>query len=467
MKKTLLFSTMLCFASLANAQVSFNNVLFSQNFQGTVEFTGANNTTDMGTFNDLAVAANPANKSIVSDGLLGNKVLKIERPQTANSSAPNNNYVLQKNMSFTAAAPERIKLAYTLRYNFTSAAPATGNLTSTLNFVQIITPDASSSSTGFANSLYNLSYSARRTTTSNFFFTTLDTTTPGNTLATDSSKYVWFINNGASTFTYTDPNSNPTAVSLSAGKIDIWVKLGSSATFTMLSTTQSILAQTVGAATSFGGFKISSNSNSYSSGGAPLATDLYVDNISVSTADASTLPISLTSLTGKANGKTVQINWSTASEINNNKYEVQRSNAGKNFTTIGSLKGAGTSNNINNYTFNDENPAAGTNYYRLKQYDFDGTISTSETIAVKSNVAESTISVSSNGVQTDVQIMSANSTSASLYLYDINGRKLADQNVSLTTGFNKIIVNSSLTPGIYFIKLIDGGKVITQKFAVQ
>jgi hypothetical protein len=67
------------------------------------------------------------------------------------------------------------------------------------------------------------------------------------------------------------------------------------------------------------------------------------------------------------------INFSTATELNNEKFEVERSSGDGNFIKIGEIAGAGNSSQILQYQFVDNNPLPGKNYYRIKQIDFNGT----------------------------------------------------------------------------------------------
>ncbi len=90
-----------------------------------------------------------------------------------------------------------------------------------------------------------------------------------------------------------------------------------------------------------------------------------------------TLPVELLDFTLVNVEQGVLLNWSTASEINNYGFEIQRSNDVENWQTIGFVKGAGNSNQIQNYSFTDKSPQV-FNYYRLKQIDFDGAFVFSE-----------------------------------------------------------------------------------------
>ena len=68
----------------------------------------------------------------------------------------------------------------------------------------------------------------------------------------------------------------------------------------------------------------------------------------------------------------VVLDWTTQQELNNDKFLIQHSTDGREYLDIGDLKGKGTTTLPHDYHFTDEHPASGTNYYRLKQMDFDG-----------------------------------------------------------------------------------------------
>jgi hypothetical protein len=96
---------------------------------------------------------------------------------------------------------------------------------------------------------------------------------------------------------------------------------------------------------------------------------------------AGVLPVELSSFNANVNGTSVTLNWSTASELNNNGFEVQRK-SGDEFVTISFIKGAGTTTETQNYSYSDEKLAIGKYSYRLKQVDFNGTFEYSNVINV-------------------------------------------------------------------------------------
>jgi S-formylglutathione hydrolase FrmB len=94
------------------------------------------------------------------------------------------------------------------------------------------------------------------------------------------------------------------------------------------------------------------------------------------------IPVELISFTATANGKEVTLNWSTATELNNQGFEVQRKFGSNDFVTIGSVRGNGTTTSPNNYTYIDKLFDAGKYFYRLKQIDFGGKYEYSSTVEV-------------------------------------------------------------------------------------
>lgn len=95
----------------------------------------------------------------------------------------------------------------------------------------------------------------------------------------------------------------------------------------------------------------------------------------------STLGVELNRFTAKATDKSILLNWVTSSEKNNKSFEVLKSYDGKSFTSFATINGVGNSDTEKTYSYTDENPYAGANYYQLKQIDFDGKTSYSNIIS--------------------------------------------------------------------------------------
>lgn len=86
----------------------------------------------------------------------------------------------------------------------------------------------------------------------------------------------------------------------------------------------------------------------------------------------SVMPIDLLSFDAGVEGSDVQISWTTSSELNNDFFTIERSKDGKEYEIVGTINGAGNSEEALSYSYTDRNPMAGKSYYRLKQTDFDG-----------------------------------------------------------------------------------------------
>ncbi len=101
------------------------------------------------------------------------------------------------------------------------------------------------------------------------------------------------------------------------------------------------------------------------------------------------LPVTLTSFTARRQAAGVQLQWATATELNNSYFEAQRSTDGQLFGALAKVPGHGSSTNPQAYTFLDKNAPTGTTlYYRLRQVDADGTASYSPVAAVRPGAAQ-------------------------------------------------------------------------------
>jgi hypothetical protein len=103
-----------------------------------------------------------------------------------------------------------------------------------------------------------------------------------------------------------------------------------------------------------------------------------------SSSPANPLPVELVYFRGSLTPENVVLlEWKTASELNNDRFEIERSADGFDFTSLANIAGAGTTSQASNYSYIDMQPLSGTTYYRLKQIDFDGTFTYSHVVSVK------------------------------------------------------------------------------------
>ncbi|MCB0491473.1 MAG: T9SS type A sorting domain-containing protein [Cyclobacteriaceae bacterium] len=124
-----------------------------------------------------------------------------------------------------------------------------------------------------------------------------------------------------------------------------------------------------------------------------------------------TLPVTWYSFEGVAKSGYNEIEWKTATEENNEGFSVERSADGMSFEEIGWVNGNGTTTDQKSYLFDDTNAFDGTNYYRLKQIDYDGNFEYSEIISVISVVETNDIQITlyPNPSTDYVQVQSASS----------------------------------------------------------
>jgi Secretion system C-terminal sorting domain len=180
---------------------------------------------------------------------------------------------------------------------------------------------------------------------------------------------------------------------------------------------------------------------------------------------AITLPVTLISFTAKAENNRVLVAWKTASELNNNHFEVQKSTDGKTFSTIAAQTGQGNSSAPFSYTAYDDKPNAGTNYYRLKQVDNNGTENFSEIKAVHFNLdhSDNTIAIYPNPGNGDfVNVQLDAPTYTIIELADLSGKIILSQKVN-ATGLNQLNLNG-IAPGTYFISAKGNEKLMVKKF---
>jgi hypothetical protein len=174
------------------------------------------------------------------------------------------------------------------------------------------------------------------------------------------------------------------------------------------------------------------------------------------------LPVKLTSFTAAAApNRSVQLTWNTASEINNDYFEVQHSVDGNTFTALGRVAGHHTTMQASAYSFVDATPGAvPTHYYRLRQVDLDGTstFSAVQTVALAPGSSAAQLVVAPNPTTADnlrvqVQYAGQGTTSATLTVQDLLGQTLLAQAVTLQPGANTIAPATHLAPGAYWLTL--------------
>lgn len=180
-----------------------------------------------------------------------------------------------------------------------------------------------------------------------------------------------------------------------------------------------------------------------------------------STSSISPLPITLSSFNAKIVEEDVELSWITATEINSDSFEVERSSDGQKFSRIGSVAAAGNSNIPRKYHHTDAHPHFNKNYYRLKLLDFDGAFEYSPVIvAIFKDKSDLAFGVYPNPVEHGKLVITTN---------PLERLNIIDP-VSLRVVRELPNVNSfptdNLPPGVYLIQTADAFSTKCQRLVV-
>jgi Secretion system C-terminal sorting domain len=197
-----------------------------------------------------------------------------------------------------------------------------------------------------------------------------------------------------------------------------------------------------------------------------VANDLFTD---ISTAIigplGAPLSVKLVSFNATLNGNRSLLDWVTESELNNDHFDVERSEDGIHFTTIATVKGNGTSTTTHVYNYADNLiSGAAIVYYRLKVVDNNNKSSYSKIVLVRLNGVFSTpsITVYPNPFVSDVKVFikSTKTVTALFRVMAANGTEVSAKKVTVETGNNIVVLNDMalLPKGTYIIEVVAGNE---------
>jgi hypothetical protein len=176
--------------------------------------------------------------------------------------------------------------------------------------------------------------------------------------------------------------------------------------------------------------------------------------------DLDIVPVELTSFTAGVAGGRVELNWSTATEVNNQGFEILRSAQNDNdWQQIGFVPGFGTTTELKSYSYTDQSVSNGKYYYKLKQIDFDGSFTYSE--AVEAEVSLPTIFALEQNYpnpfnpSTLIRFSLPVDAQVTIGVYNLVGEKVAEiASGNFSSGSHNVTFDASkLTSGIYFYRL--------------
>ena len=194
--------------------------------------------------------------------------------------------------------------------------------------------------------------------------------------------------------------------------------------------------------------------------GAVLSTPVSgVSGRSTHEYDLSIVPVELTSFTANVVGSSVELNWTTATELNNSGFEIERSEDNVSFEKIAFVPGFGTTTEPKSYSYTDQSVNGGTYYFRLKQIDFDGSFVYSDVVEVDVTLP-SIFALEQNypnpfNPSTSIQFSLPVDAQVAIGIYNLVGEKVVEvASGNFAAGSHKVTFNAStLTSGIYFYQL--------------
>lgn len=186
------------------------------------------------------------------------------------------------------------------------------------------------------------------------------------------------------------------------------------------------------------------------------------------------IPVEFISLSGSSIGNVVTLNWSTATELNNYGFEIERSSDKKFWRLIGFREGKGTTSEQQHYSYSDVmlNIESFKLYYRLKQLDFNGRYEYSDIIEV--NIIPSEFSLSQNypnpfNPATKIKFTISDAGFTSLIIFDVTGNEIATlvNDVVQPGEYEVEFSSNNHSSGVYFYQLKSGSYVQTKKMLLM
>jgi hypothetical protein len=175
------------------------------------------------------------------------------------------------------------------------------------------------------------------------------------------------------------------------------------------------------------------------------------------------LVIKLKDISATNLGAKNRVDWSTESELKSDKFELERSADGRNFTYLATIKAKGEASN---YSYVDISPVTGVNYYRLKMIDAAGAVATSKVVTATVKQGAFTVEAYPNPVseKLTVQVYGGSDQNATVSITDVTGKVM--KVVSVVNGKAEVNMNG-LASGVYLVKYTDNNHSQTIKVNKQ
>lgn len=193
-------------------------------------------------------------------------------------------------------------------------------------------------------------------------------------------------------------------------------------------------------------------------------TQITNDTYDCAGANLPPLPVELISFTARPENTFARLDWSTANELNNEGFEVQRLGENDEWEMIGFERGVGTSNQTNSYLFYDKSPRSGVNYYRLKQVDFDGKFEYSAIESVTFEDRKKQYAIFPNPTTSDFVNLEVPIEDTEVIIFDSQGKLIFEKRVN--SGLHQISLDG-FPGGMYFVKFQNGKDTQIERLIIQ
>jgi hypothetical protein len=181
-----------------------------------------------------------------------------------------------------------------------------------------------------------------------------------------------------------------------------------------------------------------------------------------------TFPVELVDFNARQKGEDVEIYWTTAWEINNHFFTVERSWDRDEFDVVEMVAGAGNSEEVLSYKVKDIRPGTGKAYYRLKQTDLDGGYTYSSIVEVNIIASSPGFQMYPNparGQNVSLELFSFRpQSSVEMFITDLSGKTVFRKKIDTDErGMSNQTLLPTLSAGVYFVRIHAEGKILTQK----
>ncbi len=194
---------------------------------------------------------------------------------------------------------------------------------------------------------------------------------------------------------------------------------------------------------------------------------IAIDNVMLAGNFDISLPVSLTEFKGYKKETTAQLIWTTESELDNDYFTLERSLDGRTFQPLATINGQGTSLSENEYAYTDEHPLVGTNYYRLKQTDFDGTVSYIGDIIALDFTDRGVLVIRPNPVRADqfyFDLPASESDFRKMQIHNAAGQLIKEEILDDSETISVSVDN--IQNGIYFLSIKTNTNLESHRFVI-